>query len=56
LLAKENLVRQHEVMDEYNEPELGTRLLPGVDLALWLRIFALMALAAVAAAIVVATT
>jgi len=38
-------------MDEYNDIELGMRILPGVDLTLWLRIFVLLVLAAVAAGI-----
>jgi hypothetical protein len=38
-------------MDEYNDIELGVRILPGVDLTLWLRILVLLVLAAVAAGV-----
>jgi hypothetical protein len=41
-------------MDEYNDIELGLRILPGVDLALWLRIVVLMLMAAVVAGVTVA--
>jgi hypothetical protein len=41
----------HRCMDEYNDIELGLRILPGVDLTLWLRIVVLVVLAAVAAGI-----
>jgi hypothetical protein len=35
-------------MDDYKHVELGLRILPGVDLALWLRIVTAVVLAAVA--------
>jgi hypothetical protein len=41
-------------MDEYNNTELGMRILPGVDLALWLRIVVLVLMAAVVAGVTVA--
>ncbi len=34
-------------MDDYNDIELGERILPGVDLALWLRIIVAVLLAVV---------
>jgi hypothetical protein len=41
-------------MDDHHETELGMRILPAIDLTLWLRIFMLMILAAVAVGITVA--
>jgi hypothetical protein len=38
-------------MNEYEDMKLGTRILPGVDLALWLRIVGFVIVAAVAAGI-----
>jgi hypothetical protein len=42
-------------MDEYNNIELDPRILPGVDLALWLRIIVILVLVAAAAGITLAT-
>jgi hypothetical protein len=53
LLANENVVRHHEVMNERSDLDLGTRILPGVDLTLWLRILAVLVLAAIAAGIAI---
>lgn len=41
-------------MNDYDHMELGTRILPGVDLALWLRIVAFVILAALAVGITLA--
>jgi hypothetical protein len=41
-------------MDEYNDIESGIRILPGVDLALWLRIVVMLVLVAAAAGIALA--
>jgi hypothetical protein len=41
-------------MDDHNDVGIGARLLPGVDLALWLRLAALVVLAAVGLGIAVA--
>jgi hypothetical protein len=41
-------------MDEYNDIELGMRILPAVDLTLWVRIVVLMILAAIAGGIALA--
>jgi hypothetical protein len=38
LLAKGKVVVHHGVMDHFDDVDLGTRLLPGVDLTLWLQI------------------
>jgi hypothetical protein len=51
LLAKGNLALHHGDMNEYKDMELGTRILPGVDLALWLRIIGFVILAALAVGI-----
>lgn len=56
LLAKGKPALHHGFMDEYNDIELGMRILPGVDLTLWLRIVGMVLMAAIAAAIVFATT
>lgn len=55
LLAKGNPYRHHWYMDEYNEIEFGMRILPGVDLVLWLRIIGFLILAAVGGGIALAT-
>jgi hypothetical protein len=46
LLAKGKPLPHDGFMDEHNDVDLGARLLPGVDLALWLRLVALVLLAA----------
>jgi hypothetical protein len=38
LIAKGKTVMHYGFMNQYDDVELGTRLLPGVDLALWLQI------------------
>jgi hypothetical protein len=43
-------------MNEYEDVEFGTRILPGVDLALWLRLVGLVILAALAVGITVAVS
>jgi hypothetical protein len=40
LLVKGKVVVQHGAMDHFDDVDLGTRLLPGVDLTLWLQIIA----------------
>lgn len=40
LLVKGKPVRHDGVMNHYDDLELGTRVLPGVDLALWIQIIA----------------
>jgi hypothetical protein len=56
LLANGKAPRHHGYMDEYNEIELGMRLLPGVDLALWVRIIGVLILALIVGGVVLATT
>jgi hypothetical protein len=41
-------------MDDYDDIESGVTILPGVDLALWLRIVVLLVLAVVAGGITLA--
>jgi hypothetical protein len=41
-------------MDDYNDIEPGVRILPGVDLALWLRLFVALLLAVAIGGIVLA--
>jgi hypothetical protein len=40
LLAKGMIVVHHRFMNHFDDVDLGTRLLPGVDLTLWLQIIA----------------
>jgi hypothetical protein len=40
-------------MNKYDDTKFGTRLLPGVDLTLWLRLVVFAILAAVAVAVTV---
>lgn len=54
LLAKGNAVLHHGSMDDFDNIELGTRILPGVDLALWLRIVGMLLMAVIVAGIVIA--
>lgn len=46
----------HEYMDEYDDIELGTRILPGVDLTLWLRIIVMLVVVAATAGITLAAS
>jgi hypothetical protein len=54
LLAKAFTVPHHGFMNECKDAELGMRLLPGVDLALWLRLVVLAVFVAVAAGVGIA--
>jgi hypothetical protein len=56
LVANANLLRHHGDMNKQNDIELGTKILPGVDLALWLRLVVLVVFAAVAAGIALAAS
>jgi hypothetical protein len=38
LLAKGKLVVHHGVMNHFDDAELGRKLLPGVDLTLWMQL------------------
>jgi hypothetical protein len=38
LLVKGKVVMHHGVMNHYDDVDLGTKLLPAVDLTLWLQI------------------
>ena len=44
----------HEVMNHYDDAEPGTRLLPGVDLTLWLQIVVAVLFVIAAAGLVLA--
>jgi hypothetical protein len=51
LLVKGKSVPHHEVMDEYEDIETTVRILPGVDITLWLRIITFALIAAIAAVV-----
>jgi hypothetical protein len=54
LLRKEVAPMHHGFMAHHDNTDLGTRILPGVDLALWVQLMlALVIVAVVAAALVV---